>query len=319
MAGSCLIDSESEIVQDRSFLVLRPILSEVNDLKRIRVAGRPGSLADQGFARAWGALLDGQTPGRVALREAAFAVASARLGGIDFATLAAAGLDQGEIEGILRTAVAELCGPLGERWSVFLEPGLRELGAISDANSSPRPTAEFVTRLQAQPRAGATRPGHARLVLEPPENHAEHCYITAVYAVLVAPIFDADPGTAFLAGLAHHFHNVFLPDSGFAGEALLGEHLVPIMDRFTLKVVDQLPVQLGRLVQAARLVLADVATPEGRAFHTGDVYDRVLQMEQYARVAAFETRQALVDLDLVHPGPLQEFHLRVLAAAELWS
>ena len=29
----------------------------------------------------------------------------------------------------------------------------------------------------------------------------------------------------FLSGLAHHLHNATLPDSGFAGEILLGEHL----------------------------------------------------------------------------------------------
>ena len=69
--------------------------------------------------------------------------------------------------------------------------------------------------------------------------------------------------------------------------------------------------------RSARAVLPDATTAEGRAFHAADVFDRVLQMEQYARVAAFETRQALVDLDLVHPGPLQAFHQDVLDAVGL--
>ncbi len=30
---------------------LRPLLGEINDLKRVRVAGRPGSLAEEGFFR----------------------------------------------------------------------------------------------------------------------------------------------------------------------------------------------------------------------------------------------------------------------------
>ena len=45
--------------------------------------------------------------------------------------------------------------------------------------------------------------------------------------------------------------------------------------------------------------------------------DRVLQMEYFARAAAFTLDQALDDLDLVHPGPEQEFHLEVLSGAGL--
>src|SRR4051812_2051438 len=52
---------------------LRPLLGEVNDLKRIVSAGRPGSLAARGFARAWAALVAGEPPDRVAHLEAAAA------------------------------------------------------------------------------------------------------------------------------------------------------------------------------------------------------------------------------------------------------
>ena len=37
---------------------LQPLLGELNDLKRIRRAGRAGSLAGRGFARAWSALVE---------------------------------------------------------------------------------------------------------------------------------------------------------------------------------------------------------------------------------------------------------------------
>ncbi len=60
-------------------------------------------------------------------------------------------------------------------------------------------------------------------MFEPPENHAEHCLAVAVYGVLLAPRYGADPSVVFLAGLAHHLHNARLPDSGFTGEALLGD------------------------------------------------------------------------------------------------
>ena len=295
---------------------IRSMLGEINDLKRIRVAGRVGSLAEVGFARSWEALIAGQVPERVARREAAWSVASARLGGIDAATLTEAGLGRGEVEAILRASIVEISRPLGSDWLASIEPMIAELANPSNGTTR-HLLPEFVARLQAQPRAGATRPGRPRLILEPPENHAEHCYITAVYAVLVSFLLEADPGIAFLAGLSHHFHNAYLPDSGFAGEELLGDHLAPIMEEFSLRSIGQLPEALVPLVLEARMVLKDAETPEGRAFHAGDVFDRVLQMEQYSRVAAFETRQALEDLDLVHPGPLQAFHREVLSAVGL--
>lgn len=296
---------------------LKPLLGEINDLKRIRVAGRSGTLADRGFVRSWAALIRGEEPGLVARRELAFALASTRLGGIDAAILADAGLRRADIEAILRASIAEVAGPIASGWNGLVAPVVADLADPANFVLDDTSLPDFVERLRGQPRAGATRPGHARLVLEPPENHAEHCYITAIYAALVAPEFGADPAVAFLAALAHHFHNAYLPDSGFAGEEILGEHLIPLMHRFAARAQGQLPEPLAVLVGEARAILPDAETPEGRAFHTGDVFDRVLQMEQYARVAAFETRQALEDLDLVHPGPLQAFHQQVLAAVGL--
>ncbi len=62
---------------------------------------------------------------------------------------------------------------------------------------------------------------------------------------------------------------------------------------------------------------ADAVAPESQAFHTADVLDRVLQVHHHARAAAFTASQALDDLELVHAGPVQTFHHRVLAAAGL--
>ena len=70
-------------------------------------------------------------------------------------------------------------------------------------------------------------------------------------------------------------------------------------------------------VRAALATIGDADTPEGRAFNAADVMDRVLQMRQYDRVAAFTTSQALDDLELVHAGPIQAFHHAVLAEAGL--
>lgn len=298
---------------------LRPLLGEINDLKRVRVGGRPGTLAERGFFRSWAALIAGDDPRRVAVREATAARVAARLAGIDAATLFHGGLDRGAIASIFRRALdVEAHGGQADNRS-----GLDEV--LADLIESARPPAggtdspPFLARLASQPRAGATRPGHPRLVLEPPESHAEHCYVTAVYGVMVAPHFGAEPGAPFLAGLSHHLHNAYLPDAGFAGEELLGDHLAPVMRRFTDEALAQLPAPLAATVRGARTILDHAESPEARSFHAADVLDRVLQMDQYARVAAFDLRQALEGLDLVHPGPLQAFQLDVLAAAGLWS
>lgn len=297
---------------------LRPLLGEINDAKRVRAAGRASSLAGRAFARSWAALVAGEPPGRVARREAAAAVCSARLGGIDAAVLVDAGLGRAEVLGVLRRAVREAAG--GALGPGEVDGLLDEVDGLPDHDErfgGAAAVPSWVAALDAQPRAGATRPGHPRLILEPAESHAEHCHVTAVYAALVAPRFGADPAGPFLAGLAHHLHNAYLPDSGYAGEELLGEHLAPAMERFTARAMAELPAPLAAAVEEARGLLPHVETPEARAFHAADVIDRVLQMDQYARVAAFELRQALEDLDLVHPGPLQAFHLRILADAGL--
>ncbi len=92
-----------------------------------------------------------------------------------------------------------------------------------------------------------------------------------------------------------------------------------MMEAFTQRCLDALPRGLREEVIASRQCLPDASTPEGRCFHAADVLDRVLQMEYFDRAARFTTRQALVDLDLVHPGPVQAFHLEVLEGAGLWG
>jgi hypothetical protein len=289
---------------------LAGLFGELNDLKRVRRAGDPRSLAGALFARSWAALAAGEGPRGVALAAAAHAVASARLGGIDAGVLARCGLDREAALAVLRRSFDAMAGPL--------DPGLA--AAMRERLGRGRPEAEapaFVRALEEQPRAGPTCPGKPRIVLEPPESHAEHCMLVAVYAVLVSPLYGAEPEDGFLLGLAHHFHNVVLPDSGFAGEELLGDELVPVMERLTAEVLATLPTPLAAHVAELRPLLAGAERPASRAFHAADVIDRVLQVRQYARAAAFTVDQALEDLELVHAGPVQAFHLRVLEEAGL--
>lgn len=297
---------------------LVPLFTEVGDAKRVRVAHAPGSLAERAFRRSWAALCRGEAVESVARRESARAVAAARLGGLDAGTLLRAGLPKDEVVRVLRRsfdAVAEpVPEPLRSRLREFLvpEPEERE-GSLS--------VPDFVQRLARQPRAGCTRPGRPRLVLEPPENHAEHCMTVAVYAVLLSEEFGAEPGRVFLAGLIHHLHNAGMPDSGFTGEALLGDKLGAVMDRYREEALAELEASGGaELRRAAEREIREIETadgPTGRAFHAADVLDRVLQMHHYAREASFTVDQALEEMDLVHDGPVKSFHESVLARANL--
>ncbi len=292
---------------------------EIGDLKRVRVAHAPGSSARRAFVRSWAALVVGADPGRVAAAECAAALAGARLAGVDAAVLRDCGLSPAEAARVLGRAVDEVADGLHPATLARVRAAVADLVADLVADPAPGPGAvpAFVEALCRQPRAGATAPGQPRLVVEPPEDHAEHCWAVAVYGALVADHVGADPGEAFLLGLAHHLHNAVLPDAGFAGETLLGEHLDPVVARLTERALGTLPAPLADRTRALLGHRADAATPVGRAFHAADVLDRVLQCHHHARAAAFTAEQALVDLELVHAGPVADYHHAVLAAAGL--
>jgi len=283
------------------------LLRELGELKRIRSAAHDGSIAERHFAAAWAALVDGRPPDDAWRAAAAAALAATRLGDIDRGVLAAVGIGGGEAEAIIARAVDEAA----EEVDPALRVGLR---ALPDTGGAPPP---FVAKLARQPRAGVTCPGRPRLLLEPPENHAEHCLVTAVYGVILAPFYGARPEVVYLASLAHHLHNALIPDSGFAGEVLLGDHLEPAFERATGVALAELPPALADRVREARAVLPDAETPEGRAFHAADTLDRVLQIEQHLRAGKATMRYVLHDMELVHAGPVRGFQDRLLTAMGL--
>ncbi len=289
---------------------LVPLAAELGDLKRVRDASSADSMASRLFRRAWGAMAAGQDAAEVALLTTASAIAAARLGGIDRGVLLVAGLTNAEATEILRRSFNEVAAPVDSTLAEQLRDHL-------DRRFLPGPTPEFAEALIRQPRAGATCPGKPRIILEPPEGHGDHCLVVAVLAAVLAPRYDADPATAFLAGMAHHLHNAHLPDSGFAGEMLLGPHLGPIMQTLFARELATLPEPLSAATATALAAIPDATTPVGRAFHAADVIDRVLQMRHYDQVARFTVDQALDDMDLVHAGPTQSFHRAVLQDANL--
>ncbi len=290
---------------------LRDLFQEIGDLKRIRSAGREGSVATRGFRVAWAALVAGEAPEATMGRVVAGALAATRLGDLDRAKLDELGLDEAEASRVLGRAFDAVADGLDASLAGRLRGGL----TAAAPGRSPEPA--FVRALAAQPRAGATCPGKPRIVLEPPENHAEHCWAVAVLGVLLSPTYGAEPTTVFLAGLAHHFHNAAMPDSGFTGEMLLGDQLGPVMVRATDAALAQLDEPLRGAIVAARRALADDRSAEGRAFHAADVIDRVMQIAQHLRPATITMATVLDELELVHDGPVKPFHDRVLAQMRL--
>lgn len=286
---------------------LRELLVELGDLKRVRSAGRAGSIAERLFAQGWSALTGGAEPETVALDITAKALAASRLCDLDAAFLGAAGLDRAQTATVLVAGLDAVAAPVDPPLRDRLRACLLEPAALPAG-----PVPGLVAALAQQPRAGVTCPGKPRILLEPPENHAEHCLVVAVYGVLLSPFYRADPTTVFLAGMAHHFHNAAMPDAGFTGEMLLGDHLWPIVARCSEWALEELEPPLRETVRAARLVLPDDATAEGRAFHAADSIDRVLQIAQHLRAASLTMETVLGEMELVHAGPVKAFQDRVL-------
>lgn len=288
-------------------IALRDLFVEAGDLKRVRSAGRYGSIAERLFARGWACLTGGAAAEDVALEITATALAATRLCDLDAAFLSAAGLSDEEVTRILVAGFDAVTEAVEEP----LRSRLRErLAGREELPEGPVPN--FVGALAEQPRAGVTCPGRPRILLEPPENHAEHCLVVAIYAVVLSPFYRADPGTVFLAAMAHHFHNAAMPDAGFTGEMLLGDALGPVMAETTRWALDELEPELADAVERARAVLPDDSTAEGRAFHAADCIDRVLQIAQHLKGASLGMDTVLGDMELVHAGPVKGFHDRVL-------
>jgi hypothetical protein len=299
--------------QHSAAAALLPLLIELNDLKRIRVADRVpsgcGSLATRVFRRAWHRIMRGDDLSTVALNETAHAVAAARLAGIDARVLQDGGFDSDQVQTVLERGFNTVAGGIETQHRDRLRAAI---SAEPVDNPNPNDLPAFVELLVRQPRAGATRPDHPRVVLEPTENHAEHCALVAINAVLFAPFYEADPGRAFLSGLAHHFHNAYLPDAGYAGDTLLGGDLQPLMERFRQRSLEELPAMLHDTVRGAIGDAQHADNGEAKAFQAADVTDRVLEMRWHAQSAAFTLDVALKEMDIVHPGNVQLFQQALL-------
>lgn len=236
------------------------------------------------------------------------ALVATRLGDLDAASLLSAGVPPAAVADISGRAFAAVAASLAAPTQAWLGDISGEALLADAADPGPAvATPPFVGRLARQPRAGATATDRPRLMLEPPENHAEHCLCVAVAGVLLAPEAGANPGRVFLAALAHHLHNALLADSGFAGEMLLGDWLAPAMSGATTLALSELDALLAQRVAEACCILPDADSAEGRAFHAADTLDRVLQMEHHLRAASTTMTYLQNDMALVHAGPIKPF------------
>ena len=307
-----------------------PLARELTTLKRVYDAGRPGTWAERAFVRAWRALVAGTAPDVVAQRELAAAAAAARLGALDAWWMASEGWDARRIADALtrgwNSAADTLACELTEIERAAITDAIAEVAhEAANAARDPREigglTAEpsFVSRLAAQPRAGPTHPALPRLILLPTESHADHCWSVAVIGALLAPAYGADIGAVFLAGLAHHLPNAWLPDAGWAADVALGDALGDSWARLGERALAELPETLRTAARAGFQLPQDVASAEARAFHAADALDRVLEMEWFSRAAAFRLDDALGGLadggfDVLHAGHAQAVEREALAS-----
>ncbi len=301
------------------------LFAELQDLKRLRPAGVRYSLADELFVTAWRSVLRGADWSVTADRTAARAVLYVLFPGVDAHFFRAAKLEAPAIREVCQTAFTRTAGKrLDAATLARLHPALdaviEELaGTQVPGLPQPAELPDCLERLRQQPRAGATHPDHPRLVLLPAESHADHCLLTAVYAALTAARYGADAGRAFVCGLAHHLHNAYLPDCGWAGELALEPYLARVIGNCRATALEEFPAARGAQLADVLRHHESLATPEGYAISAGDVLDRVLDVKWRVRAAAVTEARVLGDLDLVHPGPLKAFQTRLLNETELWS
>ena len=287
------------------------LFRELGDLKRIHSADQAGSIAQRLFMRAWQSLAAGARPADAMAHTVAMALAAVRLGDLDRAKLEQLSLTPVEATAVLQRGFDEVAGAV--------DPGLadRLRAVLADPPLPLAPAPAFARQLCRQPRAGVTCPGRSRLMLAPAENHAEHSLMVALYGVLAAPVFDADPTAVFLAAMAHHLHSAAMPDSGYTGEMLLGDKLDFVIEHARALAFVALPPRLVMALSAALAPIASDRTPQARAFHAADVLDRVLEIEHHLKASGTTMNDVLGGYGLVHEGPVKRFHDQVLQGVGL--
>lgn len=304
---------------------LNHLLPQLQDLKRQQPAHYKKSIASSLFIESWKRLFYGENSEEIALKITLKALLALNLPGCDAYFFKTAKIDSKSAENILKSAFSELIeGKIhSELFSKLFDeiPNLVTEFYSENYFSGNQINFDqkywFVDALCKQPRAGATKPGMPRLLLVPPEMHSDHCLITAVYAVLLSPRFNAKVGLPFLTGLAHHLHNAVLPDCGFAGEIALGDQLLPIIENSKTEALKEVGKSEAEIITNAITNHENLNNVEGRSSSAADVLDRVLDIKWRVRAASVTEKDVLDDLELVHDGPIKSFQTAILKSADL--
>src|SRR5215213_3359678 len=93
---------------------LAGLFGELSDLKRIRSAGRVGSIASRLFRGAWLALVQGEPPETVMRRTVAATLVTARLADLDRSALTTLGLPPAAVNEVLWAGFDSVAGQLPE-------------------------------------------------------------------------------------------------------------------------------------------------------------------------------------------------------------
>ena len=130
-------------------VALRDLFGELGDLKRIRSAGRVGSIAERRFRLAWGALVAGADVEHVMRATVAASLAAARIGDLDAAKLGDLGLGEAAIRDTLRRAFDEVGASLDRKLFEDLRAGLDD-GLPARCSSRPSSTCSRRSRAPAR-------------------------------------------------------------------------------------------------------------------------------------------------------------------------
>lgn len=162
------------------------LAAELVALKRTARPAATHSLATAGCARALSRLAAGASADDVAWSEIVFGAAHVVLGPLDAAAMAAGGVDA------------------DDRAVVYARAAARTLGASRpqiDAAASALAGCQPPERTDFAHALALTMDGSAG---EPAANLADHSYVVAVLAALLATHREAAPGEPFLLGVLHH-------------------------------------------------------------------------------------------------------------------
>ncbi|UZO79260.1 hypothetical protein NBT05_09780 [Aquimarina sp. ERC-38] len=329
------IDATSTVVAKEEVLdhfKISSLFIQLQDLKRQQPLGYSYSITEHLFIEGWNRIIKGENIEQVAGIITAKALLSITFPGFESGFFKELDLEKDKVTNILYGALYQYIKEyeINKNLANLLIDSLHhELGSITEGSITGftkklkteafQEQAPFVYQLVKQPRAGATNPNSSRMLLLPPESHADHCLVTAVYSVLLAPTYEADFGTSFLIAMSHHLHNASLPDMGYAGEMALGDHLQFILDQSRRKALAVFPMEFQLKILDAIYKHEDISLPEGQASAAADVSDRVLDIYWRIKATKIDKKQLLDDLELIHPGPIQHFQNSFIRSLQLWN